>query len=33
MRSALRTLSTVLIISGVLLLVDAGMTVAWQEPV
>ena len=33
MRSVLRTLSTVLIISGVLLLVDAGLTVAWQEPV
>lgn len=33
MRRTLRTLSTVLIISGILLLVDAGMTVAWQEPV
>jgi sortase A len=33
MRNVLRTLSTVLIISGVLLLVDAGLTVAWQEPV
>ena len=33
MRRALRTLSTVLILSGVLLLVDAGLTVAWQEPV
>jgi sortase A len=33
MRRALRTLSTVLIISGTLLLVDAGLTVAWQEPV
>jgi sortase A len=33
MRRALRTLSTVLIISGVLLLIDAGLTVAWQEPV
>jgi sortase A len=33
MRRLLRALSTVLIISGVLLLVDAGMTVAWQEPV
>jgi sortase A len=33
MRRTLRTLSTVLIISGVLLLVDAGLTVAWQEPV
>lgn len=33
MRRALRTLSTVLIVSGLLLLVDAGLTVAWQEPV
>ena len=33
MRRALRTLSTVLILSGVLLLADAGLTVAWQEPV
>lgn len=33
MRRVLRTLSTVLIISGALLLLDAGMTVAWQEPV
>ena len=33
MRRALRTLSTVLIISGSLLLIDAGLTVAWQEPV
>ena len=33
MRAVLRTLSTVLIISGALLLVDAGLTVAWQEPV
>jgi sortase A len=32
-RRPLRTLSTVLIISGVLLLCDAGLTVAWQEPV
>ena len=32
-RRALRTLSTVLIISGSLLLLDAGMTIAWQEPV
>ena len=32
-RRVLRTLSTVLILSGVLLLVDAGLTVAWQEPV
>jgi sortase A len=33
LRRLLRTLSTVLIISGALLLVDAGLTVAWQEPV
>ena len=33
MRRTLRTLSTVLIIAGVLLLVDAGLTIAWQEPV
>jgi sortase A len=33
MRRVLRTLSTVLIISGLLLLADAGLTVAWQEPV
>ena len=33
MRRTLRTLSTVLIIAGLLLLADAGMTVAWQEPV
>jgi sortase A len=33
MRRALRALSTVLIIAGCLLLVDAGLTVAWQEPV
>jgi sortase A len=33
MRRALRTISTVLILSGALLLLDAGMTVAWQEPV
>ena len=33
MRRALRTISTVLILSGALLLVDAGMTIAWQEPV
>lgn len=32
-REALRALSTVLIAVGVLLLVDAGLTVAWQEPV
>jgi sortase A len=33
MRRALRALSTVLIIAGCLLLLDAGLTVAWQEPV
>lgn len=33
MRRALRALSTVLIISGVLMLVDAGLTLVWQEPV
>jgi sortase A len=33
MRRALRAFSTVLIISGTLLLVDAGLTLAWQEPV
>ncbi len=33
MRRTLRALSTVLIISGVLMLVDAGLTVVWQEPV
>ena len=33
MRKPLRALSTVLIISGTLLLCDAGLTVAWQEPV
>jgi sortase A len=32
-RRALRTLSTVLIISGVLMLTDAGLTLVWQEPV
>jgi sortase A len=32
-RRALRTLSTVLIISGVLMLSDAGLTLVWQEPV
>lgn len=32
-RQLLRALSTVLILSGTLLLVDAGLTVAWQEPV
>jgi sortase A len=33
MRSAARTFSTVLIAAGVLLLADAGLTLAWQEPV
>ena len=33
MRRAIRILSTVLIIAGGLLLLDAGLTVAWQEPV
>jgi sortase A len=33
MRRSLRALSSVLIIAGALLLVDAGLTVAWQEPV
>jgi sortase A len=32
-RRALRSLSTVLIISGVLMLSDAGLTLVWQEPV
>ena len=32
-RSALRSLSTVLVVSGALLLVDAALTIAWQEPV
>ena len=33
MRAALRAFSTVLIAAGVLLLMDAGLTLAWQEPV
>ncbi len=33
MRRPLRALSTVLIVAGALMLVDAGLTVAWQEPV
>jgi sortase A len=33
MRTALRALSTALIISGTLLLADAGATLLWQEPV
>jgi len=32
-RRALRALSSALIVAGVLLLVDAGLTVLWQEPV
>jgi sortase A len=32
-RRALRSLSTVLIISGLLMLADAGLTLVWQEPV
>ncbi len=33
MRRLVRDLSSVLIISGVLLLIDAGVTLVWQEPV
>lgn len=33
MKRALRAFSTVLIVAGVLLLADAGITLAWQEPV
>lgn len=33
MRRALRAFSTVLIIAGTLLLADAALTLAWQEPV
>ena len=33
MRRALRAISTVLIVAGVLLIADAGITLAWQEPV
>ncbi len=32
MRRAMRTLSTVLIVSGALMLADAGLTLLWQEP-
>lgn len=32
LRGALRALSTVMIVAGVLLLADAGLTVTWQEP-
>lgn len=33
MKRALRAFSTVLIVAGLLLLADAGITLAWQEPV
>jgi sortase A len=33
MRTTLRAFSTVLIAAGILLLMDAGLTLAWQEPV
>ena len=33
MRRALRSAATVLIVAGLLLLTDAALTVAWQEPV
>lgn len=33
MRRALRALSTVLIVAGALMIADAGVTLAWQEPV
>jgi sortase A len=33
MRRALRAISTVLIVAGVLMIADAGITLAWQEPV
>jgi sortase A len=33
MRPALRALSTVLIISGAMLIADAGLTLVWQEPI
>lgn len=33
MRGALRALSTVLIVAGVLMLADAVLTITWQEPV
>jgi sortase A len=32
-RTTFRSLSTVLIVAGALLLLDAGLTLAWQEPV
>jgi sortase A len=33
MRGPLRALSTVLIVAGVLMLADAGLTLVWQEPI
>jgi sortase A len=33
MRRTLRAISTVLIVAGLLMVVDAGVTLAWQEPV
>src|SRR5438105_13900020 len=33
MRRLVRDISSVLIISGVLLLLDAGVTLVWQEPI
>lgn len=33
MRRALRGISTVLIVAGALMIADAGVTLAWQEPV
>jgi sortase A len=33
MRRALRAFSTILIVAGLLMLADAGVTLAWQEPV
>lgn len=33
MRRALRAFSTVLIVAGALMIADAGVTLAWQEPV
>jgi sortase A len=32
-RGSLRALSSILIVSGVLLMIDAGITLVWQEPV
>jgi sortase A len=32
-RGALRALSTVLIVSGAMLMLDAGLTLVWQEPI